>query len=135
MLMCFPLFEEQRKKANIQIQLMHAIGVHSPNTSSSSQQNIFAYRNTIKPAKGHNFIELKSWIRRERSARSVTGTRGKLLKHRVGKAVSRDLNEVNYIRSRVYRFKKIRCHCYIILIYSIRTLWHMVALNYLCLIS
>lgn len=78
MLMCFPLFEEQRKKANIQIvqsshmhvtkydylhQLMHAIGVHSPNTSSSSQQNIFAYRNTIKPAKRHHFIELKSWIR------------------------------------------------------------------------
>lgn len=52
-----------------------------------------------------------------------------------GKAVSRDLTKLNYIWSRVYGFKKIRCHCYIILIYSIYTSCHMVSLNYLCLIS
>ncbi len=93
----FPLFDEQRKKANIQIlwhvqsshmretkydylhQLVRAIGVHW-------QQNTFTYRNTIKAATGHHFIELESWIRWERSARSVPGTRGKLLKHRTRKS-------------------------------------------------
>lgn len=81
MLMCFQLFDKQRKKANIQLllnvqsthiretkydylyQITHIFGVHYPNTISSKQCNTYIYRNAIKAAEGHNFIELKSCIR------------------------------------------------------------------------
>lgn len=81
MLMCFQLFDKQRKKANIQLllnvqsthmhetkydylyQITHVLGVHYPNTFSSKQHNTYIYRNAIKAAEGHHFIELKSCIR------------------------------------------------------------------------